>query len=641
MQTSAIRSVGSSFPSEEPRERCGLFKCLSGAASSCWQRLRPSSIPFQSIARSLLGKVFLYTIADTAGAVIGGRVGGSIIGRIGSSVGYCLGFGMPLVGLAGIQAIRSSQMERISKLFIALVSMSTSAALVVYVEDVANYGDYAGSSIGNIMGVFAGTISGGYVGLYLAGSPASWDLYSKGTARFLGVGMAFKGMIVCPDTWIAMPLILLHRISCVSVQVFAYNTPEITRAVSFYIKNRKDDGLEFSIIRPIVNHYSGHSAEFLSKELSKSISSLIAFALTKSLPLTTQCFGMLLSGSAESVFTSSIQNSMRGSLESAVIGTPHFIMNSMHNYIIFLNRSSQIQDAYKAFEVAFFERTDHEGRTNEAFLIEAIKGELRKQSNFFTLYETAFQSILTPEIENNLISDFRKLVRDMEVELVGCRLLKSDQISYLGELLRIHLSLYLIFTSINYKNFLPSSGNKEKNRIEEDPNADKEFLLINKIEEKGNFERIEESEFFAMMIRLFFQYYVSAVTPTRVSTGSHMAVHGILTTTYRIQRAVTDYFRPPEQKAHLIHPIGPIDLMEENEQPGESTEGKEAPLEGAEIANQNAPKPVAYEVQKKTTYFPAAPSPKDVEVLVDFEPIGGAFVVLPTLGPQLRHRKSR
>ncbi len=112
------------------RLRYNVFIGWEKILSNFWRELANENSTTQKISRSFVGKVIIFTAADTVGALAGNAVGSAFLGEMGSDLGKCLVSSEFLSVCVGLEFL-ALQFARLSKSEKTRLIATTIATLAV------------------------------------------------------------------------------------------------------------------------------------------------------------------------------------------------------------------------------------------------------------------------------------------------------------------------------------------------------------------------------------------------------------------------------------------------------------------------------------------------------------------------------
>lgn len=492
------------------------------------------------IARSLLGKAVIYSIADTVGAVAGNVVGGTVLGKVGAKIGSCFASEEILGTFVGTTLIAHSCF-RLSKIQRAGL-MAMSVATIVFIrmtsfDERQNHGAWAGEFIGQGIGSFVGTILGGYSCLRLVNSPTVfldqenlWDSYSTSTARFLVVGMLFESTIVRPSTPLIGPFLCLPRkLIGMTLQSFAYNSNKLIPIVQASLQNKKlAKPILPTMVGMAINTYCGHNQAFFEQKLSGySLNKLFPFLAKNQFDLAKKLDRFL-----PKVLMSKINHIAENSDMMLSVAIKAF-----HDYANLLADSKELIEAHQRFRDAFFNQSTELMKCKQQVAQMTREKVLASDSSSF--WKEVIQSVIDYSWTTDHVQQFMKkldvMIKEMEVSLVGFPLTHQRHTAYLAEILEVHLQHYFIFLLIKYH-------------------------------ELEGLTSQQEYESFNILIHLIFTHYMSSMIPKRIANASHKVISYALRTTFKIQNVIAFFFRQPEHRSFIL-PSEKVAFIENYAQP--------------------------------------------------------------------------
>lgn len=516
------------------RRRHNVFTGWEKLFSHCWERIATATQTTHKVTQSLLGKVVVYSLADTGGAIAGSALGSTILGNMGSDIGrglVSIGFLGAMAG-SGILVLKYASLEKTRKIYLtAMIATTIGLMIITSSNERGKYGAWLGRLIGEEVGSFVGTILGGFALLNLAGSPTvffdqhhPWDSYSTSTARFLVVGRVFESVIVKPSIpLIGLLLRILRKITCIALQNFAYNSNTLISLVVESLKRRTFAKPRFSAFAKMaINTYCGHNTKFFEEEFSR-------FSLKKIFPtLATHQFNLIrkfdrfLLGSLIDEIKYLAEHSDRVASKA---------ISAFHEYMELLTGSKELIEAHEKFRKALLDKTGEHLQYKEK-IIQLIREKISGENP--TLWNQISQSIVdygwTSDNAQHLLKTLDELIMQMEISLVGLPLTDPRQASYLTEVFDVYLQHYLIFLLFKYPQLEALTPEQEEQSI-------------------------------ATLMNLIFNHYVKPILPESIAKLSYRIITGSLKTALKTQNSLTLFFRQPEQ-ASYIHSSQEMKLIE-------------------------------------------------------------------------------
>lgn len=424
-------------------------------------------------AGSCLGKIVAYTAAELTGAQIGSIVGRVAIGKVSSKIGQdwvpFLAMVTFLIGVNQIiyvMAYKASQATR--SVFMLIASVFVTFMMNRSRENLITFGDSLGLEIGEQIGQLSGVVLGGYVGLYLAGSPTKfvnqddpWSSYLMGMIRYLGTDIAFSNCVgVHPNPVAEFFLSMPRNGVCTGIKTVAFNSNVILPAIKGL---REQWGSKKAVTRiltqVIVNKLSGQNSQrgpTIYEKINATLSSFFSPVTTQAkqnIPYILRRLCEKVSGSIETL-AHVVEGGIKGKVEKKKVailnkGAQLFVnllLRSSHHYVNLIKNSTSVCTAHANFKAAFHDAAKYEQSKVE--FANALDAEVKTVQGYT---QELFQSVVEMwDKERKELSDsFIKMIHDYEIEMVGFPILKQE--GYLAEVIDVYLKYYFLFTFINYE----------------------------------------------------------------------------------------------------------------------------------------------------------------------------------------------
>lgn len=552
------------------RYRYNVFTGWDKILSNLWNEVSNENSKTQKVAHSLLGKVVIYTLADTVGSIAGCAAGSIILGEMGSDIGKCLVSSEFLLACVVFEflGLEYSRHCKTKNMHLIALTISTLALMkFTSSEERGNYGSYWGRFAGEEVGGFAGTILGGILLLKIAGSPTifydqnhPWDSYATSTARFLLIGKIFEAIIAKPSIPYIWPFLWITRkTTCIIFQNVAYNSNTLIQTLEG-LRNRTFGRPQIpAIAKMALNTYCGHNIKFFGEEFSRfSIKSTFPSLAKRQFELIAK-FDRFLS----QAFIDEVKHLAENSDKMAAIA-----ISAFYEYTELIANSKEIIEAHKQMRKAIFEKTEDHHQHKEKIVqmlrekISPVEAKKKNRTEILdkimedsqdeeelveitlennspiqepTIWDEGCQWLIdhywTSENTNEILKTFKDLIMQMEISLVGFPLTDAGQVSYLNEGIDIYLQHYLLYLLLNYHKLEALTPQQE-------------------------FQSLETLK------NLIFNHYIAPIAPSLVTDIGHAIVSRSLKTAFKTQSLFIYLFRQPEQSS-LFHSKQKIKVDEE------------------------------------------------------------------------------
>lgn len=518
------------------RHRNYLYNNWGKLLSNCWHSLKTAASRTQQFSKSLLGTTIIYITADTVGSLSGEAIGSSTVAKVSSCVVCTIArIGVPtaLIISSGALACRAN-LSRADKVRLGAIVI-TSLALTSF-NIFGNYGS-ALDLVFQKIGAVAGTILGGYAGLWIVGSPTvfydqqnPWNSYSVSSLRFLAVGMVFENAIVYPTMPLIGHCLRIPRAALrITLQNIAYNSNTLIPLVQESIRERNFGKPRIPIIiHTAVNTYCGNNSKFLTQKFSKlSMRSIFPKIVYKQFHLI-KCDNLL---------SSSLTSKVEPLLNSKKIATK--AISAFHGYMQILTKLKKLADIHKNLQEAILKNKSESPKYKKQ-ITEMIcdKILLRKNATWESFVSSIIDYSWQTENARQLMKTLHQSIRQAEIGLFGFSLINKQQSAYINEILEIHLKHYLIYLLLNY-NELPELTQKEEN------------------------------ESITALVNIVFSHYVDSLVPPFLAKASRKTINTGLHLTFKLQELISVFFVQPEQSSFQHVPTSEI-IINENHAGSES-----------------------------------------------------------------------
>lgn len=508
------------------RQRPNLFnlKKWENFFSDIWSNIGFGSAETQ-IQKSLLGKVVTYAGSELCCSIAGGMVGKHLIGKLVSELGRRLLYpgliNVALLGMAGI----SFKVSKAAKVIFILIAAGSTTLLISYSKlHIDLYGANSGLPLGEAIGYLAGTILGGFGGLYIAGSNAAlWDKdnprgsYLTGMLRFVATGGIFDTFITTSIPY-AGPFYSIPRTAVKSIlQTLAFSSDTILPMLKNLIKHSKKPRkiLTPFLVQLITNRFSRSQGTI--QPITKEISTKIFFALRvlpsileKSIRIGVEFgLGLLVNKQNANVFVT-------------------VALRSVHQYFTLLRQNPDIINAEQNLRKSFLDLSIDRKKAEED-LAKSLSNAIKQPNSYsksvlLNIVDRILKDEDIQELTNSLVANIQKL----EIEVIGIHLLNSDKAAYLKKLSFIYLKNYLYFVLQNWE------GLTEKLT----PSTEQEIV-------------------FDIGYEILSSYF-SFATPQKLAKLINSTTKTTLQTALKTREFIIRILKEPEHTEHLIVPSNPI-----------------------------------------------------------------------------------
>jgi hypothetical protein len=505
-----------------------LVSPFKNRITSCLKSI-PGIKKVTPLTQSILGKLIIYSVAETIGASIGNTLGRQYGGIMGGAVGR--GAVSPYsvtatsLGITTTLYFTASAIDRYALfLFSLLATFPLLYVAVSYPEMVFSYGDSIGGFVGEWMGNIVGAILGGYSALVLAGRPtefwdrrSAWNSYSFCMIRFLLTGELFNAVIVIPTRSYLSPLLRVPRqLICGILQTTAYNSNIILPVIKKCVQQRK---VSRRLLTPLVmdlirNKCFGMNARKQAGQITNSFLSptpLLSSIITKQL----EGWKALNLAAISSLLDRGISSIVQNSEELATL-----VLRSCAQYGALLKNSDSVSQAHEQFQMAFFHKPQTLAQHKET-LQRTVKEAVIGESYQPLIIEHGLPLLWTENTRRTWIAPLIAAIKKGEIKLVGFPVMHKRQLSYLHEVLEIYLQYYILFILLKWNDL-------------------KTALTIS-----------EEEDLIVDINKMLFSFYLNFVTPARLSLVANRLIEQLIHGFFRIKELLSFCLQQPDQKSYL------------------------------------------------------------------------------------------
>lgn len=425
-----------------------FYRPLVHASHYCTEQiLLPLIEKVKPFGKSILGRIAACIVAETAGGLVGSAVGGVVVG------GVCQRLGPIVLACGTVAGVKYSLSENRKDLMV-LAAAAAIFQTAVFSQEQQQDGLLI---VGELAGKALGLISGGYIGLRLAGSEIKLvdrvtlpDSYVVKMVKYLGVGLVFDLVVVKAAVPYLAPFVNIPRHLVKAIcQTAAYNSQFLVPVIKKSFRERKLVPTLPLTLKMICNRYCLDNSFQIANRLT-SLSSL------RMLPTILEKGLTLLNRTA---FLPQIQASVEFlGRNSDMIA--NITMRSLHEYMLVLKRVDP----------------------NE--LKASLKREIPGAAIVSPIFDAAMKGTVKGWADSLVDS-----IREMELELTGYEFQTEGERNALKLTLTIYLKYYMIFTLLNCKNFA------------------------------HELTPMEERDFFSDLNDAFFSIYTHPSSPHRLALG--------------------------------------------------------------------------------------------------------------------------
>lgn len=509
------------------RHRDSLFnaKSWSSFLSNTWESIKSTAEQTKQFTNSLLGKVIIFGVAEFVGSKIVESVSSPLLGSLSSNA---LSYTVPalIIGSTLISAPRlifssAAKTSKAADYFFALASiLSTVLVLTVPINQLSEFGESVGQTVGTYLGSTAGVILGGYAGLRLSGSKIIFwdstkplDSYAVSMVRYIAAGNLFNSVIATPSTpYVNTILQPIRQITCSIVQTVAYSSNSLLPFIAQSFRTRVFSN---KLLTPLLAELITNRFHCCEKD-SPSITKIMA-------QKTFSTFAVL-----PSIVERGLKIGLDASVDSLINKTPSFInitLRSLHEYSHLLSNSEEVKAAHREFKQAYFDssyKSLYQCQQERQQLINVIKGMVLKNSSFSEkLVQSTLERILNDSGIKDLSTTMISKVQELEIEVVGIPRLSKSKAPFLKEIIDIYLVYFILFTLSNIRSL----------SMELTPSEEQEIVI-----DANNF---------------VISSYIRFIMPQFVASVIRHTTNTVINLSFKVRSCVFSLLQQPEQTTHL------------------------------------------------------------------------------------------
>lgn len=492
-------------------DRCqSVTKKVHDCALEAMERAKP-------YGDSLIGRTVKSAATETLCSVVGGIAGQIVVGHLSAAIGPQV---VPVVCLVGIAAAAHKKnkfqiaLYSCGFIFPAFLSKNRRAELFLQL------GQYAGSTMGGILGGYAGLrkLIGCNVELINPTRPS--DSYLVNMLKFQAAGEIFDAVIVRSSIPYARFLVNLPRNALKSVcQTLAYNSQVSIPLARKFFKDKKISITIPLAVKMVCSRYCVENSNGMALRMTQMISKTI-------LPKAMESVGGVI---GYTVLVGPLRNGIDylGDNSGRMIS---ILMRGFNQYGRIIKEIYGDTPPWVVKEVddlVKIDTLDHKANdqmaAGDSFIgldLDRLEKNLKDKMPGTEIASSIIDQTLRPNLDE-WSNSLARMLQEMETEIFGTQILSEEQADFLRKCGPIYMKYYLIYIFLNAQKL------------------DTELTLI---EERDFFEGINEA---------FFAIYAQSTRPSRVAQCLRRTTSFALESLYRARR----FFEPSDQETLVAAPI--------------------------------------------------------------------------------------